>query len=380
MTCTIGPVDRYRALVEAGSLERDPAQEAAVARLQQLHRRIDGYRPAVARFARSDWFGLRRRTMPAPPCGLYIHGAVGRGKSMLMDLFADGAGVERKRRTHFHEFMQDAHDLIHDWRQGNRRGGDTEPIRPTAAHLAERHWLLCFDEFEVRDIADAMIVARLFEAMFACGVVVVATSNRHPDDLYRHGLQRDRFLPFIEILKARMEIVHLDDGLDYRLDRLRNMAVYHVPSGPASEPALDQAFEALTDGRSGQPERIAYRGRDIIVPEACGPVARFAFADLCETPMGPGDFLAIARRYRSVIISGIPLLGVERRDAARRFITMIDTFYDNHVHVVLSADGPPQSLYDGNDWGFEFERTVSRLMEMQSVEYIETARRDTLST
>ncbi len=366
-------MDRYQALVEAGRFAPDPAQEGAVRALQGLHERLKGYRPEAAQSglaARLRFLCLR--PLPAPR-GLYIHGAVGRGKSMLMDMFFDGAEVARKRRMHFHAFMQEAHDFIHDWRR-NQGSSAAEPIGPTAERLADRNWLLCFDEFEVRDIADAMIVSRLFGAMFELGVVVVATSNRRPDQLYRHGLQRDRFLPFIEILKSRLDVFHLTDGLDYRLEQLRAMDVYHVPVGPATDAELDRAFCALTDGRSGGSESIEFRGRHIVVPKACGAVARFDFADLCESPLGPGDFLAIANRYRSIVISGIPIMNAERRDAARRFITMIDTFYDNHVHVVLSADGPPQELYVGNDWGFEFGRTISRLMEMQSVNYIEVAR------
>jgi cell division protein ZapE len=374
MNSTDGPIARYEALLSSGEVNADPAQRAAVEKLQEMHERLDGYRPASLKTGWAERFGFGRRSPADAPRGLYIHGAVGRGKSMLMDLFFDCVAVERKRRVHFHEFMQEAHELIHEWRQSNKVSKTAEPIRPTAAKLADKGWLLCFDEFEVRDIADAMIVSRLFHAMFELGVVVVATSNRHPDDLYKHGLQRDLFLPFIVILQKRLEVLHLADGRDYRLDRLKGMSVYHMPSGSEADKALDLAFEDLTDGRTGKQERLEFRGREIVVPKADGAVAHFGFSDLCETPLGPGDYLAIAGRFRSIIISGVPIMNSERRDSARRFITMIDTFYDNHIHLMLSADAPPQGLYSGDDWGFEFDRTVSRLMEVQSAEYIEAAR------
>jgi cell division protein ZapE len=374
MTTRDGPLDRYETLLASEEVNEDPAQRHAIEKLQAMHERLDGYRPASLNAGWAGRFGFGGRPPAEAPLGLYIHGAVGRGKSMLMDLFFDCVAVERKRRVHFHEFMQEAHELIHEWRQSNKVSKTTEPIRPTAARLADKNWLLCFDEFEVRDIADAMIVSRLFHAMFELGVVVVATSNRHPNDLYKDGLQRDLFLPFIAILQKRLEVLHLADGRDYRLDKLKGMSVYHTPNGTEADRALDVAFENLTDGRRGKPERLAFRGREILVPKADGAVARFGFADLCESPLGPGDFLEIARRYRSIIISNVPIMSSEKRDSARRFMTMIDTFYDNHIHLMLSAAAPPQGLYSGEDWGFEFDRTVSRLMEIQSADYIETAR------
>jgi cell division protein ZapE len=371
-----GPRRRYQALIASGAVSPDPAQEIAIAKLQAMHDRLDGYRPASKKVGWTARLGLARRSPVEPPRGLYIHGAVGRGKSMLMDLFFEGATVERKRRVHFHEFMQEAHELIHEWRQSNKVSKTAEPIRPTAARLAEKGWLLCFDEFEVRDIADAMIVSRLFHAMFELGVVVVATSNRHPDDLYKDGLQRDLFKPFIVILQKRLEVLHLADGLDYRLDRLKSMEAYHVPTGPEADVALARIFEDLTDGLPGKPDWIEFRGRKIMVPRASGAIARFGFSDLCESPLGAGDFLAIAKRFRSVIISDVPIMSNADRDAARRFIMLVDTFYDSHIHVIVSADAPPRALYSGDDWGFEFDRTISRLMEMQSMDYIETARLD----
>ncbi len=376
MSAADGPMHRYEALIASGEVNADPAQRHAIEKLQTMHEQLAGYRPASAKTGWAGRLGFGKRAPREAPQGLYIHGSVGRGKSMLMDLFFECVDVERKRRVHFHEFMQEAHQLIHEWRQTNKVSKTAEPIRPTAAKLADKNWLLCFDEFEVRDIADAMIVSRLFHAMFELGVVVVATSNRHPNDLYKDGLQRDLFLPFIAILQKRLEVMHLSDGRDYRLDRLKGMSVYHMPTGPEADRELDLAFEDLTDGRPGKPERLAFRGREISVPKADGAVAWFGFKDLCESPLGPGDFLEIAKRFRSIIISGVPVMDSAKRDSARRFMTMIDTFYDNHIHLMLSADAPPEGLYSGDDWGFEFDRTISRLMEIQSADYIEAARSD----
>jgi cell division protein ZapE len=375
---TDGPLARYEALLSSGGLSDDPAQRGAALKLQALHDRLRGYKPH-AMSGGGGWvarFGFASKPARTTPHGLYIHGSVGRGKSMLMDLFFDGAPVETKRRVHFHEFMQEAHGLIHEWRQENKVSKTAEPIRPTARKLADKAWLLCFDEFEVRDIADAMIVSRLFTAMFELGVVVVATSNRVPDELYKDGLQRDLFVPFIDILKKRLEVYELADGTDHRLDKLKGLTVYHTPADDAAEAELDRAMADLTDGASARPEEIAFRGRKIRVPAAAGAVARFRFEDLCGVPLAAGDYLQLAGRYRTILISGIPSMTNARRDEARRFMTLIDALYDRGVNIVVSAEAPPDSLYEGEDWGFEFDRTISRLMEMQSSEYIERARRD----
>ena len=367
------PLRRYRSLLETEVLQPDPAQERAVERLQSLHVALGAWRPQAPAGALGRLVGLfaGRGRAVGPPRGLYIHGGVGRGKSMLMDLFHDTVAVESKRRVHFHAFMQEAHDLIHARRRSHP---GTEPVGPVAAMLAERNRLLCFDEFEVRDIADAMLVSRLFRGMFDCGVVVVATSNRHPDDLYRDGLHRDRFLPFIAILRSRLDILHLDAERDYRLDRIRTLEVYHSPLDAAAEATLEDAFAVLTDGAGGCAEQISFRGRSIRVPRAAGQVARFDFDDLCAHPLGPGDFLAIARRYRSVLIAGVPVLGQRSPDVVRRFVTLIDTLYDCRTHIVISAEAEPADLYRGKRWGFEFERTASRLEEMRSADWAEAAR------
>ena len=370
-----GPLARYEALIASGTITRDPAQATAAAKLQGLHDELIDYQLPQAKTGWTARLGFARDKPSNPPKGLYIYGSVGRGKSMLMDLFFDGAQVARKRRVHFHEFMREAHELIHQWRQENTVSKTAEPIRPTARKLADSAWLLCFDEFEVRDIADAMIVSRLFLAMFEMGVVVVATSNRAPDELYKDGLQRDLFLPFIGILKARHEVFRLDDGKDYRLGRMGGQTVYHVPCGREADAALDQTFATLTDGAEARPEKISLKGREIAVPAAASGIARFGFRDLCDVPLAAADFLAVAERYHTVILADIPVLGPANRDQARRFMTLIDALYDQGTRLVASAEAAPEKLYDGEDWGFEFDRTVSRLMEMQSSAYFEARRR-----
>jgi cell division protein ZapE len=364
---------RYQALIADGTLTPDPAQARVAAQLDALGQALNGYRPVAARQIWAARLGFARAPS-APPLGLYIHGAVGRGKSRLMDLFFDTIAVEKKRRIHFHEFMQEAHSLIHEWRQTKSADNAAEPIRPTAAKLAADAWVLCFDEFEVRDIADAMIVARLFAAMFELGVVVIATSNRVPDDLYKGGLQRDLFLPFIGLLKQRLQVTHLDGGTDYRRDRLTAMAVYLTPANVENRARLDTAFAALSDHAPGYQDQIDFKGRVIQVPKAAGSIAQFGFADLCQAALGPGDYLAIADRFHTIILDGIPVFDEARRDQARRFMTMIDTFYERRVKLIVSADGPPEELNDTRSWAFEFERTASRLLEMQSLDYLQADR------
>ncbi|MAI98821.1 MAG: cell division protein ZapE [Nisaea sp.] len=364
----MGVMARYQALVADGSLTPDPAQALVAEKLDLLGRELTGYRPTMGRQNWAARLGFGRPA--AAPKGLYIHGSVGRGKSRLMDLFFDTVNVEKKRRIHFHEFMQEAHGLIHAWRQTKSVDSTAEPIRPTAAKLAADAWVLCFDEFEVRDIADAMIVARLFVAMFELGVVVVATSNRVPDDLYKGGLQRDLFLPFIGLLKQRLEVAHLDGGTDYRIDRLKAMEVYLTPADTANHARLEAAFADLSDDAPGYRDQIEFKGRVIAVPKAAGSIARFGFADLCQAALGPGDYLAIAERFHTIILDGVPVFDEARRDQARRFMTMIDTFYERRVKLIVSADAAPDALNATRSWAFEFERTASRLMEMQSVDYL----------
>jgi cell division protein ZapE len=364
------PIERYRALRRAGELKPDPEQELAIEKLEILHHRIAQYRPDNA----NGWLSfLRRRPKREPaPEGLYLYGDVGRGKSMLMDLFFETVPLENKRRVHFHAFMADVHKRINAFRRTpeSERDGD-DPIPPVARDIAQEIWLLCFDEFEVRDVADAMILGRLFTQLFENGVVVVATSNREPDTLYEGGLNRQLFLPFIALLKERLDVLCINGRTDYRLDRLRGLPVYHTPLDDAAARALDNAFYSLTDTQHGEPDEVEVMGRTVRVPEQARGVARFSFDDLCAQPLAANDYLALAQRYHTIILSGIPKLSAAKRNEARRFVLLIDVLYDNGVKLIASAEVPVDEIYAEGDGTFEFQRTVSRLMEMQSSDYID---------
>jgi cell division protein ZapE len=363
------PIAAYRALRQAGELKPDSAQELAAEKLQSLHHAVRGYQPDSGRGGWKARLGLARRR-EEPPQGLYIFGEVGRGKSMLMDIFFATAPVERKRRVHFHAFMAEVHDRLHAWRE-RTKGKKADPLPELAQELAADAWLLCFDEFHVVNVADAMILGRLFEALFDNGVVVVATSNFPPDGLYEGGLQRDRFLPFIGLLKERMDVLELDGGVDYRLARLSDRRTYHTPLGPAARAAVDEAFAGLTDGAEARPDSLTVKGRRVKVPWAARGVARFAFDDLCRAALGSQDYLAVATHFHTVVLIDVPRMDESMRNEARRFMNLIDALYEHRCNLVVAADAPPESLYSGEDGGFEFQRTVSRLMEMQSRDYIE---------
>src|SRR5271166_4547056 len=296
---------RYRALVRDGGFEYDPAQAALADRLDALCQGLQGYRADMRPGALAWLIGAK----PAdPPCGLYIHGPVGRGKTMLMDLFFDAVEAPLKRRAHFHAFMADVHARLYQWRQALKRGetsGD-DPIAPVAGELARQASLLCFDEFSVRDIADAMILGRLFTALFAAGVVVVATSNVAPDDLYKDGLNRALFLPFVALLRGRLDVVELDARTDYRLEKLVRAPVYYTPLSPKADAALDAAFFALTGCKRGPPAEIELLGRLLHVPQAVGGVARFEFDALCRRPLGSADYLELAERFQTLFVDHIP--------------------------------------------------------------------------
>ncbi len=349
----------YRARVAAGELKRDRLQEAAAVRLQALAAALKGYRPGGRSFFRRP---------QAPPRGLYIWGDVGRGKSMLMDLFFAHAPLRRKRRVHFNAFMADAHARIHVARQDAET---RDPIMPVAKALAAEATLLCFDEFQVGDVADAMILGRLFEQLFAQGVVVVATSNTAPERLYEGGLNRGLFLPFIALIETRTEIVELNGEQDYRMQRMAGLDLYITPLGSGADARMDAAWARLTGEATGAPVTLKLLGRELAVPRAAGGVARFSFADLCEAPLAGPDYLAIARAFHTVMVDRVPEIGPERRNEARRFTLLVDTLYDEGVKLVCSAAVPPERLYPEGDGAQGFRRTVSRLAEMRSAGYLE---------
>ncbi len=366
-----GPVAAaYAAKIAAHEIGEDSAQWRLVNRLDRL----------CAELAAPPRGGLlaRLRGRVSSPRGLYIHGSVGRGKTMLMDAFFAAAPVARKRRIHFNEFMGEVQDRLHT----ARSSGAGDPVAPVAAEVAREARLLCLDEFSVTDIADAMILSRLFAALFDAGLVLVATSNVAPQDLYRDGLNRGLFLPFIALLEQRCDIFHLDIDTDYRLAKLAGAPVYVTPLGPAADAALDALWRRLTGTAAGEPTALRTRGRDIRIPQAVDGVARFAFGDLCRKPLAANDYIQIARAFHTLIVDRIPVIGDDERDVARRFILLIDTLYDHGVNLVASAAAEPAELYRARD-GEEaaaFPRTVSRLIEMRSAAYLAGAHHGVAST
>jgi cell division protein ZapE len=360
----------YDARLAEGTLRPDPAQAQGLAALIRLEADLDGSEPGgLTAFFRK----------PESQRGVYLWGPVGRGKSMLMDLFFETASVKAKRRTHFHVFMGEIHRLIGEWRRGDaadrkarfgQHKGD-DPIPPVADLVAEGARLLCFDEFQVTDIADAMILGRLFEALFAKGVTLVATSNRVPDALYKDGINRQLFLPFIDMLKARTEVVGVAGGHDYRLDRLRAAGSWFSPNDPDNE----RSFLALWRDMLGKEEEIGETlevlGRKVHLPHAAGGLVRASFASLCAVALGPNDYVAIADRFHTVFLEDVPKLTANRREEARRLVILIDALYEAHTHLVVLAEAEPDLLYPAGDGAFEFERTASRLQEMRSADWLE---------
>ncbi len=361
----IGPMALYRARVAQGALVADPAQRLAIEKLQLLAMRLADYNPARPKSVGFGLFGWGRERMEqkAVP-GLYLYGGVGRGKSMLMDLFFQSAPIQPKRRVHFHAFMQEMHRGI----TAARAKGTTDPILPVADAVADSATLLCFDEMQITDITDAMLVGRLFERLFQRGVVLVTTSNRPPDDLYKDGLNRDLFLPFIAMIKERLEVLELAGATDHRLEFESGKPVYLYPLGPEATAALDAEWARMEAG-PGAPLILRVQGREVALPSHVGRVARASFGDLCGRPLGPADYLALAEAVDVLFLDDIPQLSPARNNEAKRFVTLIDALYEAHTRLICSAAAAPEELYLEGAGAFEFARTVSRLREMQGAEW-----------
>lgn len=366
--------ERYDAMERAGDIEADDAQRDLTQRYDKLIEDICTKRLSRKSSALGWLFGKRRQALE-PVKGLYVHGEVGRGKTMLMDLFFSLLPIERKRRAHFNDFMADVHERIYAHRQAHKRGEtkQDDPIPPVAEALAQDAWVLCFDEFTVTDIADAMILSRLFNALFDRGVVLIATSNVAPDNLYFNGLNRQLFLPFVQILKQHVDVINLDSRTDYRLEKLDRQPVYLTPLGLETTKRMNIAWANLKNGATETPDKIEVKGREIIVRHAVPGAARFSFDELCAQPLGATDYIAIVKRYKTVFIDDVPVLDFAHRNEAKRFILLIDVLYDHHARLFISADAPPEKLYQARQGveAFEFDRTASRLFEMQSAEYLQ---------
>jgi len=364
---------RYAALVAAGKIEADSGQAALAKHMSQLAHRLDQHRLARKSSALGWLFGKIEKREP-PLKGLYVHGEVGRGKTMLMDLFFATSPVLRKRRVHFHEFMADVHERVYTYRLEIKNGDAAEhdPIQRAATAIAEESWLLCFDEFHITDIADAMILGRLFTRLFELGVIVVATSNLAPSELYKDGLNRTLFLPFIAMLERHCVVARLDARVDFRLEKLTGVPTWYVPPDAKAEAALDEAWRRLVGETDGAPHELVVKGHIVKVPKTAMGVVRFSFEDLCAQPLAAADYLKIAHEFHTVILDRIPVMDVSRRNEAKRFIILIDTLYDHAVKLLASADAQPDQLYTGTE-GYEaneFKRTASRLIEMRSQTYL----------
>ena len=359
-----GPMPLYRQKIAQGEIRADNAQRAAVEKLQLLHMRLKSYDPSAGKKVALGWLGFGRKAAKQDKqlAGIYMYGGVGRGKSMLMDLFFDGAPIAKKRRVHFHAFMAEVHVGVHVARETNVR----DPIAPVADEIAEGATLLCFDEFQVTDITDAMILGRLFDALFARGVVVVTTSNRPPDDLYKDGLNRKLFLPFIALLKERVDLVELDSPTDYRQGQASGEQRYFWPLGKGAEIGINAAWEREVGDEEASSVTISIRGRRISIRQATDRAGRSSFEDLCEKPLGPSDYLAIAEQFETFFLEGVPKMGWEMNNEAKRFVTLIDAFYEARIKLYISAETAADTLYTEGKGAFEFERTASRLAEMQS--------------
>lgn len=369
MTDQSGPQEAYRKLLASNHIQDDPEQRLAVEKLETLHRRLQDYNPKTStRWTQIFRLGARKPRVE-PPQGLYIYGDVGRGKSMLMDLFFDTAPVKQKRRVHFHAFMQEVHAFMHRERK-KTEGRNNDPVAALANSITETAWLLCFDEFQITDVADAMILGRLFEMLFESGVVVVATSNRVPDDLYKDGLNRQLFLPFIAMLKEQLDVLHLAGGKDYRLNRLAEHPVYFSPLDDHAAAEMDRIYAEMTEGYENNPQTLVTQGRKLKVKTSARGVARFRFAELCAVALGAADYLTLTEHFHTILLEGVPRLTPARRNESKRFVTLVDVLYEARANLVISAEVEPEELYTAGDGSFEFARTVSRLMEMRSEDYL----------
>ncbi|HME30899.1 MAG TPA: cell division protein ZapE, partial [Pseudolabrys sp.] len=363
---------RYAALVAAGKIEADPGQATLAKHLATLERRLDQHRLA-RKSSPLGWLFGKREQAGLPLRGLYVYGDVGRGKAMLMDLFFETSAVIRKRRVHFHEFMSDVHERVHVYRQEikNGEGNEHDPIQRAAAAIAEVSWLLCFDEFHVTDISDAMILGRLFTRLFELGIIMIATSNLAPSDLYKDGLNRALFLPFINLLEHHCEVVRLEARIDFRLERLTGVPTWYVPDDAKAKTSLDDAWQRLASV-AGAAHDLVVKGHFVRVPKTAMGVARFSFDDLCAQPLAAADYLRIAREFHTIIVDHIPVMDHGQRNEAKRFIILIDTLYDHAVKLLASAQAQPDKLYLATE-GYEaseFKRTASRLIEMRSQSYL----------
>lgn len=360
------PLEVYKHRIDHHEIKPDPEQDKAVHALQRLYDELTG----GAKAKKSSWKFWEKAK---PINGVYMYGGVGRGKSMLMDMFYDCLpDTIKKERIHFHQFMIRVHDYFHSRREEGDISDGIDGLIPSFSSLvAQKSKVLCFDEFHVTDVADAMILGRLFTALFDLGVVVVATSNWMPDRLYEGGLQRDRFVPFIALLKTRMQVTHLNSPTDYRAQALQEEGSYFYPLGDLTTRRVDDLFAQLTDQAHAGRDYVDVKGRVIKVQEVANGVARFTFAQLCENPHGAEDYLAIAAKYPVVFLENVPKLTYDRRNEAKRLMTLIDALYESKTKLVITADAPPDQLYRDGDHAFEFERTVSRLLEMQSANYLE---------
>ncbi|WP_106478391.1 cell division protein ZapE [Phytohalomonas tamaricis] len=372
------PLAKYQADLKREDFQYDEAQERAVKHLQRLYDELISTPKPTPKTHVSDNGGLkgrvsglfgRKQTPPEAPAkprvmGLYFWGGVGRGKTYLVDTFHDSLPFSDKMRTHFHRFMQRVH------RELEIHKGEKNPLTLIAAKFAREARVICFDEFFVKDITDAMILANLLEALFAQGVVLVATSNIVPDDLYKNGLQRARFLPAIDLLKRNCEIVNVDSGIDYRLRTLEQAEIFHYPANAAAEKALEGSFEKVAGNKGKADAALTINNRTLNAKRLCEGVVWFTFSALCDGPRSQNDYIELSREYHTVLVSEVPVMGGDNADQARRFINLVDEFYDRGVKLLMTAEAAPENLYTGGDLAFEFERTLSRLQEMQSHEYL----------